>query len=138
MFKNCTFNINISPDDKHQQEQVDSYVKLDGYSYLHPFYDDVDSLLKELHLIEGADYCWKDNDQDGSCELWVLPSLLGKIYHAIHSSAGASSTQDVHLENLPYEELGDRIYDLIHEYKSLRLEYFSGAISIYKVNQNAN
>jgi hypothetical protein len=129
MFKNCTFNINILPDDKHQQEQSDNYVKLGDFDYQEP----TESLLQELHLVKGADYYWQNNSWLEACELWVLPTRFGQVYDAIHSSAGVlicQANEDV---------LNSSLYRLLKEHKTVRIEFVTDAIyNIYKVSQNAN
>jgi hypothetical protein len=151
MFKNCTFNINILTDDKHQQEtnnfdgsddqqqcKTSTYVKFDGF--WHDRQDDINSLLKELHLIEGADYYWEDYRLINRSHLWVLPTCFGMVYDAIHSSAGICVGQVYDFKREPSDTMPiSIIYELLREHKAIRLELVNDKdVNIYKVTKNDN
>ena len=149
MFKNCTFNINILSDDKHQQEDVksefDGYVKFDRFGSPFPT---IESLLDELSLSDGADYLWDCRDDEcgySAWDLWVLPTCFGQVYDAIHSSAGVDKKllATIHISSaLGIEDndtLTEAIYEELSKHKAIHVEMDrSDKVYIYKVNQNAN
>jgi hypothetical protein len=144
MFKNCTFNINILPDDKHQQDELPTHVKFD--SFWRNQQDDINCLLKELHLVEGADYYWEDYRLIGRVELWVMPTCFGQVYNAIQTSADVEKEplSAIHISSAlgieDNELLTQSIYDCLSKHKTIFIEFDkpNDIVYIYKVNQNAN
>jgi hypothetical protein len=72
--------------------------------------------------------------------LWVLRKEFGKVYDAIHSSAGICLAQVYDFKREPNDTMPiSIIYELLREHKAVRLELVNDKdVNIYKVTKNDN